>query len=98
MDEMSEKRSESRSEIALAHDQGNTTPASAAALVYGYDPPRKADDPRICSRCLSRTGSWSGHQSWPIQNAKTDIYHSGGDYGITDCGIDATGDHFRWPI
>jgi hypothetical protein len=67
-------------------------------LRYGYDPPRDASDPRICGNCLLHTGSYSGHPRWPIQNARTDTYHSGGEYGEADCGRDVTADHYRWPI
>jgi hypothetical protein len=63
-----------------------------------YDPPTNANDPRICKRCLSVTGSWSGAKWWPIQNSRTNIYHSGGEYGVTDCGVDATKLHYLWPL
>ena len=62
-----------------------------------YDPPSRASDPRCCKRCLSVTGSWSGTTWYCIQNTRSGIYHSGGDYGVTDCGIDATGESFMWP-
>jgi len=35
---------------------------------------------------------------FPIQNRRSGIYHSGGEYGVTDCGIDATGDIYAWPM
>lgn len=33
-----------------------------------------------------------------ILNVRTGKYHSGGEYGVTDCGRDATGDDWAWPF
>jgi hypothetical protein len=69
--------------------------------VVAYDPPRDQRDSRICGRCRRAWGSIlvdPPEVYFPIQNARTDKYHSGGDFGKTDCGLDATGDEWRWPL
>lgn len=60
-----------------------------------YDPPHDADDDRVCGNCRRayRDALW-----FPIFNSETGVYHSGGEYGITDCGRDATGDRYLWPL
>jgi hypothetical protein len=62
---------------------------------HEYDPPMTATDPRVCLNCV-KVADWS---IWfPIQNARSGKYHSGGEYGVTDCGVDATEDGWLWPI
>lgn len=68
--------------------------ASPAVL---YDPPTDIADDRVCRRCLKCGGSWSGTNWYSIMNWRTNIYHSGGEYGTTDCGLDATSDSYLWP-
>jgi hypothetical protein len=66
---------------------------------YPYEPPRSWDDPRVCQRCVRTEGSYHGPPTaYVILNARTGKYHASAGYGMTDCGIDATGDEFLWPI
>lgn len=66
-----------------------------------YRPPSRADDPSVCGRCRRHWGSSlvepPAHY-FVIGNTRTGKYHSGGDYGMTDCGQDATADHWMWPL
>lgn len=60
-----------------------------------YDPPVGVDDERVCRRCARA----AFRVPWfPILNARTGRYHSGGEDGLTDCGLDATGPHWLWPL
>jgi hypothetical protein len=61
-----------------------------------YDPPTRWDDPRVCAICAKRVGSWVTR--FPLKNERTGKYHSGGEWGDTDCGRDATADHYLWPL
>lgn len=60
-----------------------------------YRPPTVPSDPRVCGNCREthEDAVW-----FPIKNERTGKYHSGGDYGMTDCGVDATEDNWLWPI
>jgi hypothetical protein len=59
-----------------------------------YDPPMTAEDARACRNCV-KAADWS---IWfPIQNGRSGKYHSGGEWGVTDCGIDATEEGWLWP-
>jgi hypothetical protein len=49
-------------------------------------------DAKVCPACHA-PGVIFG-----IANTQTGKYHSGGDYGMTDCGVDATGDRYLWPL
>lgn len=65
-----------------------------------YDPPTDQADPRVCGTCRRHWGSVlvpprAGH--FVILNSRTGKYHSGGEYGMTDCGKDATTDEWLWP-
>ena len=67
---------------------------------FVYDPPTEQDDPRVCGGCKRAWGSVlvSHPGGYTIVNLRTGKYHSGRDYGMTDCGIDATGEAFLWPV
>lgn len=49
---------------------------------------------RRCKRCLSVRPLWG---TFGVVS-KNGIEHVGGDYGITACGKDATGDTWWWPL
>lgn len=70
---------------------GPLVPVASAS----YDPPTLASDPRVCSNCRDthEDAIW-----FPIMNTRSGVYHSGGSYGMTDCGVDATADHWLWPL
>lgn len=63
-----------------------------------YDPPRKLDDSRICGACLRGYGSWEPVTIFSVLNTRTGKYHASRGYGVTDCGRDATGEEYLWPI
>ena len=66
-----------------------------------YDPPRDGSDPRVCASCRrawTRVYGDPSDQSFPLLNARTGKYHSGGEWGVTDCGKDATREHWMWPL
>lgn len=63
-----------------------------------YDPPESSDDPRVCRKCAVLRRAPGEAEWWPIQNTRTGRYHSGGEFGLTDCGVDATGDGWLWPL
>lgn len=66
-----------------------------------YSPPGDQDDPRVCG---ARRRHWGSvlvpplPATFVILNTRTGKYHSGGEYGETDCGRDATGDDWLWPL
>jgi hypothetical protein len=65
-----------------------------------YDPPTSQDDECVCGRCRRAWGSRlvpprDGHFS--ILNKRSGKYQSGGEWGVTDCGLDATGADWAWP-
>jgi hypothetical protein len=68
------------------------SPLVSVAAASAYDPPRRHDDPRVCWVCSRHWSPW-----YPIMNLRSGKYHSGGEYGVTDCGKDATGDAWVWP-
>jgi hypothetical protein len=70
----------------------------AALKRHEYDPPTDWKDERICQSCLKGYGSKSGHLPYTIANTRTGKYHASEGFGVTDCGIDATGEEFLWPM
>jgi hypothetical protein len=63
--------------------------------VADYAPATVASDRRVCRVCAAKheVAIW-----FPICNTRTGKYHSGGEWGVTDCGHDATSDHWLWPL
>lgn len=59
-----------------------------------YDPPMTADDPRVCRNCI-RVNDFD--MWFPIMYAPSGKYHPRGKWGITACGLDATGYGWLWP-
>ena len=53
---------------------------------------------KACKVCGTFSARLYGSKGDPflILNTKTGTWHSGGDWGVTDCGKDATRDHWRW--
>lgn len=49
---------------------------------------------RRCASCVKQGGDWSG----PGVISPNGIEHAGADYGLTECGKDATGDNWWWPL
>jgi hypothetical protein len=50
---------------------------------------------RACKRCaLSDEDVARGY----VVVSPTGLAHHGADYGMTECGIDATGDAWWWPL
>jgi hypothetical protein len=73
-------------------------PSEPTAATVEYDPPRSWDDPRVCQNCVRTEGSYRNTLAYVILNTRTDKYHASAGYGMTNCGVDATGDEFLWPI
>jgi hypothetical protein len=64
-----------------------------------FDPPSSWSDPRVCRNCVRTNGSYNGPPTvYTIMHKRTGKYHSSSGYGVTDCGIDATGEAYLWPI
>ena len=66
-----------------------TGEASVAA-----QPPVEKDTCAVCQALCGQI-AWAG-DPFPIQNTKTGKWHSGGDWGVTDCGKDTSRDHWLW--
>lgn len=62
-----------------------------------YEPPTSHEHPSVCGNCVAAWGI-SIMPMFSLLNTRTGKYHSGGDYGTTDCNVDATGDHWLWPL
>lgn len=65
-----------------------------------YSPPTDQHAPNVCGTCRRHWGSVllsPPDAYFVIFNSRTNKYHSGGEYGMTDCGRDATGDEWLWP-
>lgn len=66
-----------------------------------YDPPTDETDARVCGSCRR---AWSPLSlsavpgRFRVLNSRTGKYHSTNDYGQTDCGRDATGEGWLWPL
>jgi len=52
----------------------------------------------VCKVCQFVCDAEYGGQGDPfaILNTKTGLWHSGGEWGVTDCGKDVSRDHWRW--
>jgi hypothetical protein len=54
--------------------------------------------PRITSRCLRCAVFWPDIDAGMAVVSPSGKAHYGGKYGKTECGIDATGDRWWWPL
>ena len=61
-------------------------------------PPIDIHDKRICRSCRDFWGGIPFARDFPVLNTNTGKYHSGNEYGKTDCGKDATRDNWLWPL
>lgn len=51
---------------------------------------------RDCLICLRKCNN--DQTALPIFNKRTRTWHAENEYGVTQCGKDATRDHWLWPL